>query len=248
MEMSECQDNIRIVLVNTSHPGNIGAAARAMKTMCLQHLVLVSPKVYPHADATARAAGADDVLHHCEVVDSLADAIADCQLVVGTSARQRSLAWPQLTPRDCAMTAVERAAQGNEVAIVFGREKSGLTNEELQCCHYHVQIPCNSEYQSLNLAAAVQVLTYEVQVALLALSTQQTLSSTTMQSLATAADMAHFQQLLTDTLHQTDFLKNKQPQQLLRRLHRLFNRAQLDKQEVQILSGIFKAIQRRLSG
>ena len=158
-------DNIRIVLVHTSHPGNIGAAARAMKTMNLQHLVLVSPKCYPHPDAIARAAGADDILHHCEVVDTLSEAIADAQLVIGTSARMRHLSWPQLTPRECGQTAV-RHAQDQDVAIVFGREKSGLSNDELQLCHYHVQIPCNPDYASLNLGAAVQVLAYEVKVAM----------------------------------------------------------------------------------
>lgn len=246
--MTIAADRIRIVLVDTSHPGNIGAAARAIKTMNLAHLVLVSPKLYPHSDATARAAGADDILHHCEVVDSLAEAIADCQLVIGTSARMRTLAWPQLTPRECGEK-VASDAINSEIAIVFGREKSGLSNEELQLCHYHVHIPCNPDYQSLNLAAAVQVLTYEINVALLNLYGESScdVESAPADPKATSADMMHFYQHLTHALTVADFLENKQTEQLMRRLHRLFNRAQLSKQEVQILSGIFKAISHKLS-
>ena len=152
--------NIRVVLVGTTHPGNIGAAARAMKNMCLEHLWLVQPKIFPHAEATARASGADDVLARARVVETLEEALQECVLVVGASARQRTIPWPELDPRACAAAVWNKATHG-PVALVFGRENSGLSNAELERCHYLVHIPANPDYSSLNLAAVVQVLTYE---------------------------------------------------------------------------------------
>ena len=159
--MTDRFQNIRVVLINTSHPGNIGAAARAMKTMCLKNLVLVDPKQFPHADASARASGADDILATAKVCSSLDEAIGDCSLVLGASARVRRLSWPMLDPRECAHVVMEATLE-NKIAILFGREHSGLTNEELSRCHYLVNIPSNSEYGSLNLAAAVQIISYEL--------------------------------------------------------------------------------------
>ena len=155
---------IRIVLVETSHPGNIGASARAMKTMGFDDLVLVAPQEFPCAEATARASGADDVLSRARVVESLSEAIADCGFIVGASARSRSLPWPTVDPRTCARTVVTEAAD-NTVAIVLGPEHSGLTNEDLGVCQQLVQIPANPDYSSLNLAMAVQVLCYELRMA-----------------------------------------------------------------------------------
>jgi len=162
--------NIRVVLVNTSHPGNIGGAARAMKNMGLSRLVLVQPKEFPAVDASARASGADDVLDNAQVVDSLEQALVGCNLVMGTSARERSIPWPLIGPRECGAKAVEHANGGEEIALVFGREHAGLTNEELQRCHFHVHIPSNPDFSSLNLAAAVQVLAYELRMASLGIT------------------------------------------------------------------------------
>ncbi|MBV8801935.1 MAG: RNA methyltransferase, partial [Gammaproteobacteria bacterium] len=157
-------DNIRIVLVNPSHPGNIGATARAMKTMGLKKLYLVNPRLFPHTNANEMASGALDVLGQAVVVDELDEALTDCELVVGTSARERAIPWPQLLPRELAdLARIE--AQKTTIAIVFGREQSGLTNDELDRCHFHLIIPSNPDYSSLNLAAAVQVVAYELRVA-----------------------------------------------------------------------------------
>ena len=156
--------HIKIVLVETTHPGNIGAVARAMKNMSMANLWLVSPKIFPSADATSRASGADDVLANANICHTLQEAIADCQLVIGTSARSRSISWPEISPRDCAERVVIKEPD-NKVAIIFGRENSGLKNHELDLCHYLLRIPCNSQYSSLNIAAAVQVVCYEFFVA-----------------------------------------------------------------------------------
>ncbi len=160
--------NIRVVLVNTSHPGNIGGAARAMKNMGLSRLVLVDPEEFPSPKALARASGANDLLDNAQVVSTLEEALVGCSLVLGTSARDRRIPWPLLDPRECASKSLEQVALGGEVALVFGREYAGLTNEELQRCQFHVHIPSDPEFGSLNLAAAVQVLTYEVRMAWLA--------------------------------------------------------------------------------
>ncbi|MBE9563351.1 MAG: RNA methyltransferase, partial [Proteobacteria bacterium] len=151
-------DNIYIVLVGITHPGNIGAAARAMKTMGLSKMRLVQPKHFPDADATARACGADDILFNAQIFDSYEESLQDCHLVFGASARQRMIAWPVLTPKACAEQALQIQAP---IAIVFGRENSGLTNKELEHCNYLVQIPTDTNFSSLNVAAAVQILTYE---------------------------------------------------------------------------------------
>lgn len=156
--------NIRIVLVETSHTGNMGSVARAMKTMGLTNLWLVNPLVKPDSQAIATAAGASDVIGNAQIVDTLDEALAGCSLVVGTSARSRTLPWPMLDPRECGLKSVAEG-QHAPVALVFGRERVGLTNDELQKCHYHVAIAANPEYSSLNLAMAVQVIAYEVRMA-----------------------------------------------------------------------------------
>ncbi len=164
-------DNVRIVLVETSHTGNMGSVARAMKTMGLTNLWLVNPLVKPDSQAIALAAGASDVIGDAKIVDTLDEALAGCSLVVGTSARSRTLPWPMLDPRECGLKSIAEAKHA-PVAIVFGRERVGLTNEELQKCHYHVAIQANPEYSSLNLAMAVQILAYEVRIAWLAAQEQ----------------------------------------------------------------------------
>lgn len=230
--------NIRIVLVGTTHPGNIGATARAMKTMGLSELCLVSPKLYPCAEATARASGADDVLAGARVCQSLDEAIASCSLVFGASARLRSLPWPQLDARASAQQLVMEAAQA-PVALLFGRESSGLTNEELERCHCLVTIPADPQYSSLNLAAAVQVLCYEILMAAMA---APQMHQPDAPRLATASEMEHFYAHLEQVLLASGFLNPENPKKLMRRLRRLFNRARPDKIERNILHGILRAL------
>lgn len=232
--------NIRIVLVNTTHPGNIGAAARAMKTMGLNQLYLVAPQVFPDAKAVAMASQASDLLAQAIVVPSFAQAIADCQLVLGTSVRVRELAWPTLTAHQAAQTILTEATGGHPVAVVFGREKTGLTNEELQCCHYQVEIPANPIYSSLNLAAAVQVICYELRQAAL---TEQVAALNREEELATVMELEGLYEHLEKVLYQVGFLKPQQPTMIMRRLRRLLNRTRLEKPEVNILRGILTSVQ-----
>ena len=223
----------RIVLVRTSHPGNIGGAARAMKTMGLERLFLVAPLKFPHADATARASNADDVLGRVRVCDTLEEAIADCTLVIGASARQRTLPWPLLDAREVA----QRIAQSSEeTAVVFGAEQSGLDNTELERCGALLRIPTNAEYGSLNLAAAVQIVAYELRMA-----AQAEPPETPETPLATAAELEYFYEHLQRVMEAMDFLDPGNPKHLMRRMRRLFNRAHLDQNELNILRGLLAA-------
>ncbi len=232
-------DRIRIVLVNTSHPGNIGSVARAMKTMGLAELYLVSPKEFPHPKAVEMASGASDILDEAAVVQTLDDALADCTLVIGTSARMRTIPWPLLSPRDMAEKIKQEPAI-NQIAILFGREQSGLTNEELQRCHLHIQIPANPNYSSLNIAAAVQVIAYEIRVACL---NQASFSEEWDYRLATADEMEKFFTHLQEVLIEIDFLKMNAPRKLMTRLRRLFFRTRPDVMEMNILRGMLSAMQ-----
>ena len=241
-------DNIRIVLVATSEPGNIGAVARAMKNMCLQNLVLVNPAQFPHAKATARASGADDLLAKAQVCNSLDEALSGCALVLGASARLRRLTWPQVDARQCAQKALA-AAIDSQVAIVFGREHSGLTNEELERCHYLVHIPSNEEYSSLNVAAAVQVITYELLMADKKASVKASAqkSPESEERLATADEMERLFEHMFEVLQQIGFLSSEHPRKMMRRLRRLFNKAAVDRVELNILRGIFATVQKTLT-
>lgn len=237
-------EKIRVVLVNTSHPGNIGGAARAMKNMGLSRLVLVDPLDFPSGDAVARASGATDILDAAQVVSTLEEALVGCNLVLGTSARDRRIPWPLLDPRECGIASCEQAAQGGEVALVFGREYAGLTNEELQRCHYHVHIPSDPNFSSLNLAAAVQVLAYEVRMAWLAVQNQPTkvpkLEATAIQSSqpVTADELESFYGHLQEALVEIGFLDPTKPRHLMSRLRRLYGRSGVSKLEMNILRGI----------
>jgi TrmH family RNA methyltransferase len=233
--------NVRTVLLHTSHPGNIGACARALKTMGLDDLWLVSPKQYPHAEATARASGADDVLQCARVCEDLDAALEDCRLVIGASARARSIPCPVLDPRECARQTYAESATGR-VAILYGREQSGLSNAELDRCHYLVRIPVSSTYGSLNLAAALQVISYELLVAHQAADAGRPVE-TTGQVPASAGEMERFYEHLERTLVELDFLDPANPRQLMRRLRRLYNRARPDNNEINILRGILTAAQ-----
>lgn len=231
-------DKIRFILVGTTHPGNIGAAARAMKTMGLSSLHLVEPLHYPSAEATARASGADDILAKTVVHTNLASAIEGCHKVYGMSARLRHLPVPVVTPRE-AVAQLKDYSDDTEVAILFGREHSGLTNEELDRCQYLVNIPANPDYSSLNLAAAVQVLAYEIKMSFDPNREAGRIGE--QREAIEAGDLEHLYTHFEQSLTTIGFLDPENPRNLMRRLRRLFNRSDLDRNELQILHGILRA-------
>ena len=230
--------SIRIVLVGTTHPGNIGAVARAMKNMGLSDLALVNPKYFPHEDATARASGASDILENATVVDTLAEALTECVYVAGASARSRTINWPSMGPRDCAERMIQECNNG-KVAAVFGPEKTGLHNDDLDLCHTLLTIPTDPGFSSLNLAMAVQVLTYELRVASM-LDAGPVFDVEAPP--ATGEEMEHFYKHLESVLTDIEFLDPENPRHLMRRMRRLFIRARPDKNEVNILRGILTAV------
>lgn len=243
-------DNIRIVMVETTHPGNIGAAARAMKNMGLQSLSLVAPARFPCDEASVRASGADDLLSAASVHADLASAVADCRVVIGASARRRSVPWPLLAPDEAASLAL-RSAQDAPVALVFGRESSGLSNAELDRCTHLLHIPTAPDFSSLNVAMAIQLVVYEVRQAWLrAACVPEDASAETpagQMPVASNAEMeglfAHLEQALDDI----GFIDARRSEKLMRRLRRLFHRAAPDADEVNILRGILSAAQGRKS-
>ena len=233
--------NIRILLVGTTHPGNIGAAARAMKNMGLSDLGLVAPKIYPSEEANARAAGADDILDQARVYASLDEALADREQIIGASARLRTIAWPQLNPKECAEKVIANA--NLKTAILFGRERTGLSNDELERCHYLLHIPCNPAFSSLNVAAAVQVVAYELFQAAQAASPLA--SADDESALANGEEMESFHGHLLQTLYDIGFLhERKSSPMLVRRLRRIFIRSRLEKPDIHILRGILAAVQK----
>ena len=265
--------DIRIVLVEPSHPGNIGGAARAMKTMGLEDLAIVNPLRFPDPQAVWRAAGAVDVVDNARVYGGVEDAIADCGWVVGTSARSRRVPWPVATVGEFAERLVREDLGGKPVAILFGREDRGLTNDELECCNLHVMIPANPEYPSLNLAMAVQVVCYEVlQTLTQAADTNVGTTDTSRlvdrdagdagdsgaagkselptdwdRSPATAADMAALYRHLATVLSTIEFQDPKNPRLTMTRLRRMFARIHPDQTEVAILRGVLTRIERILA-
>ena len=252
--------HVRIVMVNTTLPANIGSALRAMKTMGLNKLVLVAPKTYPHPDIDALAAGATDLIEQIEVVEQLEDAIADCHLVFGTSARTRTIPWPLLDARPAAKKSLNAVAQhGQNIAIIFGREDRGLTNEELALANYHVTIPVNEEYGVLNVAQAIQVICYEMRMAAIDIvgkiadpaATMQVTDSEAMQwdePLVNHEQMQQFYPHLEKMLAEIEFMDPKNPRLLPLRLRRLFGRIQLDRMEYHLLRGIFSRVQAMNNG
>ncbi|MDB6060713.1 MAG: methyltransferase, TrmH family, group 1 [Verrucomicrobiaceae bacterium] len=235
-------DNLRIVLVNTTHPGNIGAAARAMKNMGLSELYLVAPLKFPADEATWRASNAADVLERAVVVETFDDAIADCGLVIGSSARERTIPWPLLDARRACEQAYREASK-QKVALVFGREDRGLTNEELQKCQLHINIPSNAEYSSLNVAMAVQVIAYELRMAHLANDQPIDVMADWDFPFAQADDIERFYTHLEQTLSEMGFLKADAPKQTSARLRRMFQRTRLDAMEINMLRGILSSAQ-----
>lgn len=230
--------NIKIILLGTSHPGNIGAVARAMKNMGLRELVLVEPWHFPHEDATARASGAEDILDSAQVVETLDEAIADCVYVAGASARARTIDWPLMEPRECARKLHEESRSG-KVAVLFGPEKSGLKNEHLDRCNALLTIPTDPNFSSLNLAMAVQIMTYELRVSS---GLQPEDTGEAKVPLASGAELEHFYRHLEDVLTTSRFLDPENPRHLMRRLRRLFARAEPDKNEINILRGILTSL------
>lgn len=233
-------DSVRVVMVNTTEPGNIGAAARAMKNMNLSKLYLVNPKAHPSATATARASGADDILSQAVVCDSLEEALADVHLVVGASARQRNIKWRQMdVVGACAQIQQATSTQGREVAVVFGTENSGLSNEELDLCQILMTIPGNPNYFSLNVASAIQVFAYQHYV----YNTTTEFEKSTNE-LASNVELEGFYTHLAQVLEHIDYFEEKRPKELLmRRMRRFFGRAEPEKEEVAIFRGILRNIQ-----
>ena len=228
--------------MGTTHPGNIGATARAMKNMGILTLALVAPKEFPSDVATYRSKAAKDVLETAHVFDDLESAVADCELVIGTSARGRTVPWPILSPKEAAEE-VSNASQNNKVAIIFGREDRGLTNEELGLCNLHVHIPSDPEYSSLNLSQAVQILTYEIRLCLLEQQKNQDNWDVELaNNEQTERLIAHMNELMQDV----EFYDIDNPRKLLLRVRRFFKRSRIDVMEANIFRGLFSTIQKKL--
>jgi len=256
--------NIRIVLVNTSHPGNIGAAARAMKNMGLRHLTLVEPRDFPSGVAIGRAKAALDILDNAVLTATLTEAVADCTLVIGASARSRKIPWPVLSPTQCAEQIISEG-RSSKVALVFGREDTGLSNDELQLCHFHVQIPADEQYSSLNLAAAVMVLSYEVRLAMLQRDQGYQRSGPEIELRAdsesaashpadgedaywdivkaTGEQMEYFYTHLEQVMVDLKFHDPENPRLLMTRMRRMFNRIRPDRMELSILRGLLTYVE-----
>lgn len=232
-DMTELFKNFRVVLCQTSHPGNIGSAARAMKTMGLQHLYLVNPHSFPDAHATALSTGAADLLENAVVTETLSEALTGCAFAIGLSARKRSLSHALVNVREAALEATKLAST-QTIALVFGNETSGLSNAELDCCQMLAMIPANPEYSSLNLAAAVQVVCYELRMAILG----GNLGETEPLELATNEAVEGFYQHLEDTLLQIGYINPRAPKKLMERIRRIYARIRLEKEEVNLLRGI----------
>lgn len=239
---------MRIILVEPNHPNNIGSTARAMKTMGQDSLYLVNPRFFPSPAANALASGGVDILDRAVVVPTLTAALQDCQLILATSGRDNVMNFPILTLRAAAELAARSQQAGKEVAFIFGTERTGLTNDELKLCHYHVRIPTSDEFSSLNLAQAVQVLCYELHLATeITEISNQSASDRNQPTLATHADTERFYLRFENLLRRTDFLKPGHDKIMLQKLRRLFQRAQLETNEVIILQGIISNIERRLT-
>lgn len=250
MTTADLASLIRFVLVRTSHPGNIGSSARAMRTMGFARMTLVAPHRFPHAEASALAAGADDVLAEAGVHEGLVDGLAGCSLALGLSARRRGVDLEELSPREAASRVLAAAARGEQVALVFGNERTGLENEELARCHAMVRIPSVDDFSSLNLSQAVQVTAYELRVALLGGEVPAAPLREDAEPPADAAQMERFYAHLAEMLDDIDFHKGRAPTTIMLRLRKLFQRAQMDERELRILHGIFSDAQRmaRLAG
>ena len=242
VNINELLSSVKVVLVGTTHPGNIGATARAMKNMGILNLALVAPKEFPSDVATYRSKAAKDVLEMANVFDDLESAVSDCELVIGTSARGRTVPWPVLTPKKAAEE-VSNASLNNNVAIVFGREDRGLTNYELGLCNLHVHIPTDSEYSSLNLAQAVQILVYEIRVAAVDNEEEQDYWDV---ELANNEQTERLINHMDELMQEVEFYDVDNPRKLLLRVRRFFKRSKIDVMEANIFRGLFATIQKKL--
>ena len=232
--------SVRFVLVEPTHPGNIGAVARAMKTMGMSSLCLVNPGIYPDDVATRRAAGAEDLLARAVVCETLDEALSGCSLVYGTSVRSRSIKWPVESPEVAAQKISKSVVAGGTAAVLFGRERSGLRNRELDRASCQIRIPANPEYDSLNLASAAQIIAYELRKQIF--SSDMTAGLRT-EPLASAEDLERMYRHIEETLVLIDFIKYRPPTKLMRKIIRLFNRAGLSEDELQIIRGMMTAMQ-----
>lgn len=238
-------DNIKIVMVGTTHSGNVGAAARAMYNMSLRQLVLVSPECRIDQAAYARASGANQILDDLRIFDDLESAVAECDYVAAASARRRSLNWPELDPFKLAGK-LRGLSSASRAAVVFGREHSGLTNEEIQMCHAMLRIPTNPDFSSLNVASAIQVTCYEIyrQCSLTHPATDAGVERDT-EPLATSAELEGYFEHLQRVLHAIEFLNPEQPGQIMQRLRRLYLRSEVTRNEINILRGILSAVEKK---
>ncbi len=239
--------NIRVILVETSHPGNIGSAARAMKTMELSELCLVSPAVFPSDIAVAMSSGAEDILNKAKVFNSLLEAIGDCECVVGVSARKRGISLPVLEPHQAASIWIERIHKGQSIAFVFGREDRGLTNAELDLCQQQVCIDANPSYSSLNLAAAIQIICYDVRRAWHDFYRHKRETQISREHpMASVKAKEHFFIHLEQVMEQIDFFKTSDTHKIMKKLRHIYNRAELTGAELNILRGILTQTQLNL--
>ena len=236
-------NSVKVVLVGTTHPGNIGATARAIKNMGILNLALVQPKEFPSDVATFRSKAAKDILENAEIYESLKDAVSECELVVGTSARDRTIPWPVLSPREAAAE-MHKSSLNGDVAIVFGREDRGLTNEELGLCNFHVHIPSDPEYSSLNLSQAVQILAYEIRLAYLEENERN--EDYWDVDLANNEQTERLINHMDELMQEVDFYDTENPRKLLVRVRRFFKRSKIDVMEANIFRGLFATIQKKL--
>tara|TARA_B100001029_G_C15054941_1_gene453635 strand:+ start:1040 stop:1798 length:759 start_codon:yes stop_codon:yes gene_type:complete len=246
ISFSNFLDSIKITLVGTTHPGNIGASARAIKTMGFKQLDLVNPKDFPSDQAIYRSKAAKDILHKASVHKTLLESVKDCELVIGTSARNRKVPWPVLNPKDAAKEIQTQVRNNSKVAVVFGREDRGLTNEELGLCNLHVHIPTNQEYASLNLAQAVQIMTYEIRMCFLQLESLENKQDWDV-NLATSEQTERLITHMDELMKEVEFYDTENPRKLLMRVRRFFKRSGIDEMEANIFRGLFSTIQKKLN-
>ncbi len=243
---NKLNSSLKFILVGTTHPGNIGAAARAIKNMGMNKLDLVSPKDFPHEKAFYRAKAATDVLDKVEVHQTLKDAVSDCNFVVGTSARYRKVPWPMVNPREAAERIIAlNQTNADKIAVVFGREDRGLTNDELGLCNLHVNIPSSKEYPSLNLSQAVQIIAYEIRVGVLNYKLQTSEQDWDV-VLAENSEVERLIEHFEELMEEIEFYQVDNPRQLLTRVRRFFKRSNMDHMEVNIFRGVLASIQKKL--
>ena len=244
--LTDYSNSIKVVLVGTTHPGNIGAAARAIKTMGLSKLDLVCPKEFPSNEATYRSKAAKDILEKASIHETLFESVKGCEMVIGTSARNRKVPWPVLNPKNASKEINTAVKNNSKVAIVFGREDRGLTNEELGLCNIHIHIPTNEDYSSLNLAQAVQIVTYEIRMNFLELESLKNDQEWDVE-LASAEQTERLIEHMDELMKEVEFYDTENPRKLLMRVRRFFKRSGIDVMETNILRGLFSTIQKKLN-